>query len=108
MQTDCPLVGGDSGGPLLDLDGKLIGINSRIGGPTDMNLHVPIDVFQPIGIGSSRARRGKPAFPAATAQDVKKCFPARGGRREPVRGPREMRRATTPPWARSSAPTAGF
>ena len=22
IQTDCPLVGGDSGGPLLDLDGQ--------------------------------------------------------------------------------------
>ena len=45
MQTDCPLIGGDSGGPLLDLDGKIIGINSRIGGPIDMNFHVAIDVF---------------------------------------------------------------
>ena len=29
--TDCPLINGDSGGPLFDLDGRLIGINSRIG-----------------------------------------------------------------------------
>ena len=45
IQTDCPLVGGDSGGPLFDLAGKVIGINSRIGGSTLMNYHVPIDVF---------------------------------------------------------------
>jgi len=45
IQTDCPLVGGDSGGPLFDLDGKLIGINSRIGGSTSQNFHVPIDIF---------------------------------------------------------------
>ena len=45
MQTDCPLVGGDSGGPLLDLDGKVIGINSRIAGPINVNLHVPVDIF---------------------------------------------------------------
>jgi len=46
LQTDCPLVGGDSGGPLFDLEGRVIGIHSRIGSPTDMNLHVPVDVFR--------------------------------------------------------------
>ncbi len=45
VQSDCPLVGGDSGGPLFDLDGKVIGINSRIGGAMSMNFHVPIDIF---------------------------------------------------------------
>ena len=45
LQTDCLLVSGDSGGPLFDLDAKVIGINSRIGGPTNMNFHVPVDVF---------------------------------------------------------------
>ncbi len=45
VQSDCPLVGGDSGGPLFDLQGRVIAIHSRIGGPTDINLHVPVDVF---------------------------------------------------------------
>ena len=45
LQTDCPLVAGDSGGPLFDLEGKLIGVNSRIGGSTRVNLHVPVDVY---------------------------------------------------------------
>ncbi len=45
IQTDCPLVGGDSGGPLFDLEGRLIGINSRIGGSTTANFHVPVDIF---------------------------------------------------------------
>ncbi len=46
IQTDCPLVAGDSGGPLFDLNGRVVGINSRIGGSTEMNYHVPIDVFR--------------------------------------------------------------
>jgi serine protease Do len=46
IRTDCPLVGGDSGGPLLDLAGNIIGINSRIAIPTDANMHVPVDVFR--------------------------------------------------------------
>jgi serine protease Do len=45
IQTDCPLISGDSGGPLFDLDGNVIGINSRIGGSTSQNFHVPVDIF---------------------------------------------------------------
>ncbi len=44
--TDCTLVGGDSGGPLFDLDGKLVGIHSSIGGPLTINRHVGIDNFR--------------------------------------------------------------
>ncbi|MCE9548017.1 MAG: serine protease, partial [Planctomycetia bacterium] len=36
--TDCTLVGGDSGGPLFDADGHVIGINSRIGNELYANL----------------------------------------------------------------------
>lgn len=45
--TDAVLVGGDSGGPLFDLDGKLVGIHSRIGNSTSANMHVPIDKYVP-------------------------------------------------------------
>ncbi len=45
LVTDCTLIGGDSGGPLFDLEGKVIGINSRIGGPLSANIHVPISTF---------------------------------------------------------------
>ena len=45
IRTDCTLVGGDSGGPLFDMDGKVIGIHSRIGMTLNQNLHVPIDTF---------------------------------------------------------------
>jgi serine protease Do len=46
VRTDCTLVGGDSGGPLFDLDGKVVGIHSRIGLPIVFNFHVPVDTFR--------------------------------------------------------------
>ncbi len=46
IRTDCELVGGDSGGPLIDLKGQVIGINSRIGEDTSFNLHVPVSVYE--------------------------------------------------------------
>jgi serine protease Do len=44
--TDCVLVGGDSGGPLFDMHGRVIGIHSRIGGKVTANVHVPIDTYR--------------------------------------------------------------
>ncbi|MES2923791.1 MAG: trypsin-like peptidase domain-containing protein [Verrucomicrobiota bacterium] len=41
-QSDCMLIGGDSGGPLFDLTGKLIGIHSRVGQQLQVNMHVPM------------------------------------------------------------------
>jgi serine protease Do len=46
VQTDCTLVGGDSGGPLFDMKGRVIGIHSRIGNPIFANIHVPADTFR--------------------------------------------------------------
>jgi S1-C subfamily serine protease len=45
MVSDCALIGGDSGGPLFDLAGELIGVHSRIGNDVAENLHVPIDHY---------------------------------------------------------------
>jgi len=45
MQSDCNLIGGDSGGPLFDLNGKLVGIHSRVGDKLPENLHVPSAEF---------------------------------------------------------------
>lgn len=45
IQSDCKLIGGDSGGPLFDLNGKLIGINSRVGASLEQNMHVPVSEF---------------------------------------------------------------
>lgn len=45
IQTDCTIIGGDSGGPLFDLDGKVIGIHSRISNSLRQNFHVPISIY---------------------------------------------------------------
>ncbi|MDH3583442.1 MAG: S1C family serine protease, partial [Phycisphaerae bacterium] len=45
ITTDCTLIGGDSGGPLFDLEGRVVGIHANIGAPLSHNNHVPIDVF---------------------------------------------------------------
>jgi S1-C subfamily serine protease len=42
MVTDCPIMGGDSGGALVDMNGNLLGINSSVRLDVTQNLHVPI------------------------------------------------------------------
>jgi serine protease Do len=44
--TDCPLVGGDSGGPVFDLQGRVIGIHSCIGSKLTSNIHVPVNTYK--------------------------------------------------------------
>ena len=43
--TDTAVVGGDSGGPLFDVEGRVIGIHSNIGMTLSENRHVPIQVY---------------------------------------------------------------
>jgi serine protease Do len=45
MQTDCTLMAGDSGGPVFDMHGRVVGIHSRISDAVTENYHVPINVF---------------------------------------------------------------
>ncbi|MBL69398.1 MAG: hypothetical protein CMO74_13300 [Verrucomicrobiales bacterium] len=45
IRTDCKLLGGDSGGPLFDLSGRVIGIHSRISSAPDQNYHVAMIAF---------------------------------------------------------------
>jgi serine protease Do len=46
LTTDCTLIGGDSGGPLFDLEGNIVGINSSIGVSLTNNNHAGIDGFK--------------------------------------------------------------
>lgn len=43
LTTDCALIGGDSGGPLFDLDGRVIAIHSSIGQALNNNNHAGVD-----------------------------------------------------------------
>ncbi|WP_435896146.1 S1C family serine protease [Oceaniferula spumae] len=45
ITTDCTLIGGDSGGPLFDLEGRVIGIHSSIGNSLSANNHASIEGF---------------------------------------------------------------
>jgi serine protease Do len=45
VRTDCTLVGGDSGGPLFDMQGRVIGIHSRISARLSDNFHVPVQTY---------------------------------------------------------------
>jgi serine protease Do len=46
LTTDCAVVGGDSGGPLFNAAGEVIGIHSNIGASLSENRHVPVDVYR--------------------------------------------------------------
>lgn len=43
LMSDCTLVGGDSGGPLFDIDGRLVGVHSSISESLTFNRHAPVN-----------------------------------------------------------------
>jgi serine protease Do len=45
LQTDCTISPGDSGGPLFDMAGRVIGIHTAISSPTSENFHVAINEY---------------------------------------------------------------
>ena len=46
VTTDCTLIGGDSGGPLFDLEGRVVGIHSNIGPNRQINNHAGLSGFK--------------------------------------------------------------
>jgi serine protease Do len=60
LQSDCTISPGDSGGPLFDMHGRVIGIHTTISGSTSDNFHVPITQFysQWNAIVSAKTREG--------------------------------------------------
>lgn len=47
VQMDVPINPGNSGGPLVDLNAKVVGINTR-GGGQNLNFAIPIDTAKPV------------------------------------------------------------
>ena len=45
LQTDCTISPGDSGGPLFDMHGRVIGIHNAISSSPAENFHVSITAF---------------------------------------------------------------
>jgi serine protease Do len=45
ISSDCTIMGGDSGGPVFDLEGRVIGISSTCGDSLLENRHVSVDRF---------------------------------------------------------------
>jgi len=46
IRSDCKIISGDSGGPLFNLNGEIIGIHSSISENLNENFHVPVEAFQ--------------------------------------------------------------
>jgi serine protease Do len=46
LQSSCIMEPGDSGGPLFDLMGRVVGIHSGIEVPEDVNYEVPVDTYR--------------------------------------------------------------
>ena len=71
LQTDAAINFGNSGGPLLDVHGRVIGINTAIADPTqaqNIGFAIPISRAKPI-IADLRAGR-KPAFLGVSTKNV--------------------------------------
>ena len=51
VQSDCALIGGDSGGPLFDLAGNVVGIHTRIGKSARTNVSASMDDIGPVWAG---------------------------------------------------------
>ena len=71
VQSTCVMEPGDSGGPLFDLLGRVIGIHSGIQIPEDVNYEVPIDTYRKYWAALNQAKdyQALPADSTVIARD---------------------------------------
>jgi len=67
IMTDCPIFAGDSGGPLIDMEGNLVGINGAIVMINELAFAVPIDQIMADldALKAGEVIQGEPAGPEA-------------------------------------------
>jgi serine protease Do len=78
LQTDCTISPGDSGGPLFDMQGRVIAIHSFISNAMTENFHVPISKYRDdwpalITPGASTTARAAAYLGATGADDPDGC-----------------------------------
>src|SRR5262249_51389005 len=96
--TDCPLMGGDSGGPLFDLEGRVIGLNSRVSGGGTGNGHLPLPIYHTnlkrmlAGEDWGEQRCGRRRNPQPTPPDKAKEKPKDKAQEKPKDPPKDKPR----------------
>ncbi len=68
LQTDCTISPGDSGGPLLDMHGRVIGVHHAISRSLSENFHVAISAFYDDWDSVEQAPRNGPPEAALSAR----------------------------------------
>ena len=90
IQTDAAINHGNSGGPLLDASGNVIGVNAQIasesGGNDGVGFAIGADTVKDVCAGPCRRPGGQPRLPRRLARGRCRGAPGHGGqRREPRR-----------------------